>query len=128
MFSRTFVAQTPESLLSLEDLDSASLPTNFQENSHFNLGDKVLMPSSALEELQGQADVEYPLTFELRDGGWKRTFVGVLEFSAPEGMVILPTKVISCLDVVAGASVSIRYSKLPKATYAQFQVRIASAG
>ena len=51
-------------------------------------GDKILLPTSAFEQL-ARLQIEYPMLFELKNGE-KRTHCGVLEFTAPEGHCYLP--------------------------------------
>ena len=53
-------------------------------------GDKIVLPPSALQEIQ-QLQIPTPLLFELRNGATEHealyNFCGVLEFSAPDDTV-----------------------------------------
>ncbi|CAM9952888.1 unnamed protein product, partial [Choristocarpus tenellus] len=65
-------------------------PVSFQDKEHLEAGDKILLPSSALDALARQ-QVEYPMLFEISNPAEsKRTHCGVLEFSAPEGSCYIP--------------------------------------
>ena len=66
----------------------------------FDEADKVILPEEALHELQGQGGVEFPLHFALSAAD-RQTFVGVQEFSAPRGTILIPRAcfiLISLLD------------------------------
>lgn len=82
--------------------------------------DKVFLPPSALRELSDLEGVEHPYQFEIRSQErGTRTYVGVLEFSAPEGQILLPDKVREDLDLpmeelAGGGTVSLCYVALPK--------------
>jgi hypothetical protein len=67
-------------------------------------------------------DTTTPLTFELRnEATGQHTHAGVLEFSAEEDTVQLPTWMLQSLSVVDGDLITIQTKKLPKGTWAQFQ-------
>jgi ubiquitin fusion degradation protein 1 len=81
-------------------------------------GDKVLLPSSALAVLS-RIEVQYPMMFRLQamGRGDKRVHVGVYEFSASEGQVVVPGWLMRGQGIAEGALVSIRNVQLPKGTY-----------
>mmetsp|Transcript_14112 Transcript_14112/g.18499 ORF Transcript_14112/g.18499 Transcript_14112/m.18499 type:complete len:428 (+) Transcript_14112:165-1448(+) len=104
-------------------------------------GDKVLLPASALEALSKQdAFGKGPMFFELTLGD-RRTHCGVLEFTADEGTIGLPPKVMSSLGLALGPAsqessegknaadaggtplgeVQIKYVRLEKASFAQIR-------
>ena len=102
-------------------------------------GDRVLLPISALQKLEGEralgsAASGTPMAFELttREGG--RTHAGVLEFSAPEGTICLPRKVAECLGAVIDSDsddgfvqrVVVKYVALPKGASVTLQPRGSS--
>jgi ubiquitin-protein ligase len=56
-----------------------------------NLGGKILLPPSALSKIVSLPQVKFPLIFELSNSArTKVTHCGVIEFNAPEGVVVLP--------------------------------------
>eukprot|EP00500_Bicosoecida_sp_ms1_P011494 CAMPEP_0203819944 /NCGR_PEP_ID=MMETSP0115-20131106/38052_1 /ASSEMBLY_ACC=CAM_ASM_000227 /TAXON_ID=33651 /ORGANISM="Bicosoecid sp, Strain ms1" /LENGTH=95 /DNA_ID=CAMNT_0050728939 /DNA_START=186 /DNA_END=469 /DNA_ORIENTATION=+ len=59
----------------------------------FEGADRVLLPASAAAALANSPNARSPYTFELRAGG-NIAYCGVREFTAPEGMVVLPQKVV----------------------------------
>jgi ubiquitin fusion degradation protein 1 len=87
-------------------------------------GDKILLPSSALESL-ARMEVEWPLLFEIKNEtmGNKKTHCGVLEFAAEEGRCYVPYRMMRLLDLEEGSLVNIRNVSLPKATYIKFRAR-----
>ena len=55
-----------------------------------NKGNKIILPSSALHEL-ARLKISYPMTFLISNPQMaKKSYVGVLEFSAEEDMCHLP--------------------------------------
>ena len=91
-------------------------------------GDKILLPVSALEALVKEC-VDYPLLFCLssmhpgtRTHPGRNTHSGVLEFSAPEGTVLVPPWMASNLGVQPGDIVHVANTSLPKASYAKFRI------
>lgn len=120
----------------------------------FEGADRVLLPASAAGALAGAPNARTPYTFELRCGG-NVAYCGVREFSAPDGIIVLPAKVVAALGLVAGDgdgalpapahaadltthsaapgspggrtadTVSVSYVSLPKATYVKLQPQTA---
>lgn len=67
-----------------------------------NHGGKVFLPPSALEKLM-RLHIAYPMLFELINGAKERlTHAGVLEFTAEEGKIYLPSWV-SCIHSFSSA-------------------------
>jgi len=65
-------------------------PASFLGRSDLEEGNKILLPASVLEELTRGA-MPQPLIFRINSMASKKTFyVGVLEFVAPEDIVVLP--------------------------------------
>lgn len=83
--------------------------------------DKILLPPSAGARLMSQ-DVykNGALFFELSNATGRKTHAGLLEFTAAEGFVALPLKVIKCLwgpdadASVCDGMIEVMYRKLPK--------------
>lgn len=89
-------------------------------------GGKILMHSSALEKLTGLR-VDYPMLFKLHNEKENRsTHCGVLEFTADDGVTILPYWIMQNLFLKEGEDVKVEYCKLPTATYAKFQPQNAA--
>lgn len=62
-------------------------------------GDKVILPTRALEEL-ARMQVDYPMLFEISCGATGlKTHCGVLEFSAEEGFCYMPYWIMQNLGV-----------------------------
>jgi ubiquitin fusion degradation protein 1 len=97
--------------------------------------DKLLLPPSAGRHLLSQdAQKNGAPFFEVRHPVLGcRTHAGVLEYTAAEGFVALPRKVVRCIwgpdaedDRDVGGYLDVRYCRLPKGTRAVFQPRLAT--
>jgi len=91
----------------------------FSDKPQLEGGDKILLPSSAFEQL-ARLQVEYPMLFEVRSSKG-RTHVGVMEFTAPEGKCIMPFWIMQNLLCEEGSLVSVKNVSLPKATFVKFK-------
>lgn len=92
--------------------------------SALDAGDKVILPSSALEEiLQNNQDLPSPLTFELRRPHNSSNVVhaGVKEFSGEGDFVQLPAWMLEYLDLSVGSRVLIKLRSLPKGTWTKLR-------
>merc|ERR1712137_781199 len=64
-----------------------------------NRGNKIILPTSALHELS-RLRIQYPMTFMISNSQMgMKTFCGVLEFSADEGMCHIPVWMMNNLCV-----------------------------
>ena len=63
-------------------------------------GDKIRLPASMLQSLT-DSGASMPFFFEVCDSSGGRTHTGVLEFTAEEGTVVLPSLVTRCLEARA---------------------------
>jgi ubiquitin fusion degradation protein 1 len=62
----------------------------FIGNTQVNKGNKIILPSSALAEL-ARLKITYPMTFMISNPHMsKKSYCGVLEFSAEEGNCHIP--------------------------------------
>ncbi|CAM9308608.1 unnamed protein product [Phaeothamnion confervicola] len=96
-------------------------PVSFEDKEHLEDGDKILLPSSALDSL-ARLQIEYPMLFEISNTAEnKRTHCGVLEFSAPEGSCYIPYWMMQNLLLEAGSLLTVKNKSLPKATFVKFQ-------
>mmetsp|Transcript_2461 Transcript_2461/g.8247 ORF Transcript_2461/g.8247 Transcript_2461/m.8247 type:complete len:297 (+) Transcript_2461:108-998(+) len=91
----------------------------FADKPNLEEGDKVLLPSSAFEQL-ARLQIEYPMLFELRSAKG-RTHCGVLEFTAPEGNCYVPFWMMQNLMLEEGGVLSVKNVSLPKATFVKFK-------
>jgi len=82
-----------------------------------NKGNKIILPSSALAEL-ARLRISYPMTFMVSNPQLaKKSYCGVLEFSAEEGMCHLPVWMMENLFLEEGAEVILRNVTLNKGTF-----------
>lgn len=91
----------------------------FADKPQLEEGDKILLPTSAFEQL-ARLQVEYPMLFELRSAKG-RTHCGVMEFTAPEGNCYLPFWMQQNLMVEEGGLVHVKNVSLPKARFVKFK-------
>merc|ERR1719482_899169 len=91
----------------------------FADKPQLEEGDKVLLPTSAFEQL-ARLQIEYPMLFELRSARG-RTHCGVLEFTAPEGNCYVPFWMMQNLMLEEGGVLSVKNVSLPKATFVKFK-------
>jgi len=95
---------------------------SFIDRPQLELGDKVILPPSALERLTRMQIDDYPMLFEVTNAKeGKSTHCGVLEFVADEGVVYLPYWMMQNLLLGEGDIVKFSYSTLPKGTYVKLQ-------
>lgn len=91
------------------------------EREHLNYGGKVFMPTSALEQLT-RLHITYPMLFELINGAHdKMTHAGVLEFTAEEGKIYLPSWLMQVLMLEAGDLLQVKSTDLPPGTFTKLQ-------
>ncbi|GMN61592.1 hypothetical protein TIFTF001_030678 [Ficus carica] len=91
-------------------------PISMTGKSHLENGDKIIMPSSALTSLSTK-NVQYPMLFQLKNKSKRKvSHCGVLEFSAEEGKVFLPSWIMLNMKLRDGDEVIIRNVTLKKAT------------
>ncbi|GAB0088321.1 Ubiquitin fusion degradation protein 1 homolog [Sergentomyia squamirostris] len=95
------------------------LPGN--ERHDVEKGGKIIMPSSALDQLT-RLNVEYPMLFKLTNKKKDRvTHAGVLEFVADEGKTYLPYWMMRNLLLEEDEMIQIESVSLPVATFSKFQ-------
>ncbi|KAF9598426.1 hypothetical protein IFM89_027859 [Coptis chinensis] len=96
-------------------------PVYYLEKPHLENGDKIIMPPSALDCL-ATLHIDYPMMFELHSPAAKRTsHCSVMEFTADEGIVYLPTWMMENMHLQGGDIVHIKNATLPKGTYVKLQ-------
>jgi len=88
-----------------------------QDKSGVNKGNKIIMPTSALTEL-GRLQISYPMTFMIQNPAISmKTYCGVLEFSAEEGVCHIPIWMMENLCLNDGDDIVIRNIGLNKGTF-----------
>lgn len=93
----------------------------FAGKPEVNRGNKIIMPTSALDELT-RMRIQYPMTFMVSNAQMGlKTYCGVLEFSAPEGVVYLPVWMMNNLCVEEGSDIILRNMNLKKGTFVSFR-------
>uniref|UniRef100_A0A0D9UWN6 Uncharacterized protein n=1 Tax=Leersia perrieri TaxID=77586 RepID=A0A0D9UWN6_9ORYZ len=84
-------------------------------------GNSVIMPASALDRL-GYLHIEYPMQFQIQNANTKKTLhCGVLEFTAEEGFIHIPTMMMQQLGLKDNDLVLLQSKALPKATFVKLQ-------
>ena len=77
-----------------------------------SLAPLVIMPTSALHEL-ARLNIQYPMTFMISNSQMgMKSFCGVLEFSAEEGMVHIPVWMMNNLCLEEGSEIILRNMNL----------------
>lgn len=83
--------------------------------------DKITLPPSIGADLMSQdAPKNGAMFFEIKTPGGSRMHSGLLEFTAPEGVVLLPRSVVQCLWGLDGSCqgrVTVTYRRLDKGTF-----------
>ncbi|KAL1329103.1 hypothetical protein AAHE18_12G017200 [Arachis hypogaea] len=96
-------------------------PVSSIEKSNLEPGNKIIMPPSALNKLL-YAGVEYPMLFEMRHlSNGKFSHCGVLEFSAEEGKIFVPSWMMKNMHLEDGDLVLLKSTTLAKGTYLKLQ-------
>ncbi|KAK9472320.1 ubiquitin fusion degradation protein UFD1-domain-containing protein [Dipodascopsis tothii] len=84
--------------------------------------DRIVLPQGVLEAVVNQhggagAALPTPLTFRLANAvTGVHTFCGVREFSAPDGVALVPADVLGLVGLAAGGDVTVELATLPKGT------------
>jgi len=96
-------------------------PASFIEKPQLEVGDKIIMPPSALDRL-ASLHIDYPMLFELHNAATERvSHCGVLEFIAEEGMIYMPYWMMQNMLLQEGDTVRVKNVTLPKGKYVKLQ-------
>jgi len=96
-------------------------PMAFIGKEELEKGNRIVLPSSALEQL-GRLNISYPMHFEIRNRETgKTTHCGVQEFIAEEGTVHLPYWMMQNLLITEGSIIEITNTTIPKGTYVKLE-------
>ncbi|KAH7542429.1 hypothetical protein FEM48_Zijuj02G0072600 [Ziziphus jujuba var. spinosa] len=83
-------------------------PVSVIQKAHLEKGDKIIMPTSALQRLAFSV-VEYPMLFELNNlAAGRVTHCGVLEFVADEGVIYKPSWMMENMLLNEGDTVQVK--------------------
>lgn len=86
-----------------------------------NKGNKIILPGSALHEL-ARLNITYPMLFMISNPQMsKKTYCGVLEFSAEEGLCYLPFWMMNNLFLEEGSEIILRNVNLKKGKFVVLQ-------
>ena len=93
----------------------------FFGKTELNRGNKIILPGSALHEL-ARLRISYPMIFMISNPQMgKKSYCGVLEFSAEEGTCCLPYWMMNNLFLEDGSEVIFRNVTLKKGTFVVLQ-------
>lgn len=98
-----------------------AFPVCFIGKDELEKGNKIVLPSSALDHL-ARLNISYPMLFEASNpNASRRTHCGVQEFVAEEGTCYLPYWMMSNMCLKEGDLVRITNTSLPKGKYVKLQ-------
>jgi hypothetical protein len=119
--------------VSLEESGKVILPASCLELLMDPTGDNgsvalSVMASFGAPASATQARAAAPMLFEISsaDGGQRRTFAGVAEFTAPEGFVVIPLWLMANAQLAPNARCSVRRVQLPRGTHLRLRPHDAS--
>eukprot|EP01066_Platyproteum_vivax_P013550 Platyproteum_vivax@DN6127_c0_g1_i1.p1 len=103
------------------DCQYQCFPISFSGKDELENGNKIVLPSSALDQL-ARLNISYPMLFEIRnDSQNRKSHCGVLEFTAEEGTCYVPYWLMQHLLLAEQAMVNIKNVSLPKGRYCKLQ-------
>ncbi|GJV54116.1 ubiquitin fusion degradation protein 1 [Tanacetum coccineum] len=90
---------------------------------HLQAGNKIIMPASALEQLISESiRAVFPMLFCITDEtAGLYSHCGVVEFTADEGSVLLPTWMMKSMQIQEGGLVNIKNTRLRRGKYIKLQ-------
>jgi len=100
-------------------------PVTFIDRGALEVGDKVILPPSALDRISRAQIDEFPMSFSATNAKEnKKTHCGVLEFVADEGVVYMPYWMMQNLLLGEGDVVKFAYAaSMPKGTYVKLRAQ-----
>merc|ERR1719221_2171082 len=103
------------------DKQYQAFPVSFFDRNDLEKGNKIILPSSALDHL-ARLNISYPMLFEVSNPtAARRTHAGVQEFIAEEGTCYLPHWMMCNLVLQEGDLVRVTNTSLPKGTFVKLQ-------
>lgn len=98
-----------------------AFPMCFIGKDELEKGNKIILPSSALDHL-ARLNISYPMLFELNNpNAARKTHCGVQEFVAEEGTCYLPYWLMNHLCLKEGDLVRVTNTSLPKGSYVKLK-------
>jgi len=96
-------------------------PISFIGKKQLDKGDKIILPTSILENLSN-VDTAWPLLFKLyNENSLRKTHCGVMEFTADEGCSYIPYWMMQNLIISEGEKLTFKYANLEKGCYVKIQ-------
>ena len=96
-------------------------PVIMMDKGHMEDGDKILLPSSALEAIT-RMEVDWPIMLKVaNEVKGRRTHCGVLEFTATEGCCFMPHWIMQNLLLAEGDIVRVQNVSLDKCSFIKLQ-------
>ncbi|CAD7935305.1 unnamed protein product [Amoebophrya sp. A120] len=102
------------------DVQYRCYPVSFAGREDLESGNKIILPSSALDNL-ARLNISYPMLFEASNGNTHRTHCGVQEFVAEEGTCYLPYWMMQNLLLSEGDLIRIMNTSLPKGKFVKLR-------
>ncbi|KAI3799876.1 hypothetical protein L1987_35181 [Smallanthus sonchifolius] len=98
-----------------------SYPLSHISKTNHETSNKIIMPASALDQL-ASLSVVYPMLFRIENTvAGLHSHCGVVEFTADEGFVFLPTWMMNNMQLQEGGLMNIKNTTLPKGKYIKIQ-------
>lgn len=119
-FDDEFAPRTPAAPDGAFRRQFRSYPVSFIDRADLEVGDKIVLPPSALDTLS-RLNVVFPMLFKISSRDGRFTHCGVQEFVAEEGHANLPYWQMQNLLVSEGAMVTIASVTLPKGSFVKFR-------
>ena len=86
----------------------------FLNRSDLEKGDKVLLPPNILQKLS-ESEIKNPMIFEIKNlNSRKKSYCGVMDFTADDGCAYLPLWMMKKLDLKDGEKIMFNYTFLEK--------------
>ncbi|KAF5770948.1 putative ubiquitin fusion degradation protein Ufd1 [Helianthus annuus] len=120
---QTHTGNTFSSSITPTDFDQyyISYPLSHISKTIHETGNKIIMPASALNQL-ASLSISYPMLFRIENTAvGLHSHCGVIEFTADEGFVFMPTWMMNNLHLQEGELVNIKNTSLPKGEYIKIQ-------
>uniref|UniRef100_A0A803LM26 Uncharacterized protein n=2 Tax=Chenopodium quinoa TaxID=63459 RepID=A0A803LM26_CHEQI len=96
-------------------------PFSFIEKTNLEVGNKIIMPESALRELMDEG-VGFPMLFKIENQSKEKiSHCGVLEFTGEEGAVFMPEWMMKNMALEDGDMIHLKNVDLDKATFVKLQ-------
>ena len=93
----------------------------FLNRSDLEKGDKVLLPPNILQKLS-ESEIKNPMIFEIKNlNSRKKSYCGVMDFTADDGCAYLPLWMMKNLDFKDGEKIIFNYTFLEKGNYVKLQ-------